>query len=395
MKSVIIKLCFIFLLVVIAFFSCKKPFNPDVPSNNFNLLVVEGFINTGADSTIIKLSRTGNVDNNNAIPEEGATVTVESDAGDKYNLPAKPKGIYASASLGLSSTKKYRVVIKTSGGSVYESDFVQPKQSPPVDVKWTTKEDGVYLNVSTQDATKNSRYYRWEFEEAWIFYAAYESLFKSIGDTMIKRNLIDDNIYKCWGSGKSANILLGTSVKLQDDIIAMNQIGIISSNSEKLSERYSILVKQYALSKEAFDFWEGLKATTENLGSIFDVQPSQVTGNIHNTANAEEPVIGFISAGTVSTQRIYINKSELPIWKVTYPFDCLNPPASFYTNPQLGQLSEKQYMHETYSFVALLPIYSTDPVTGITGPITGYTGASVDCADCTKRGTNKKPAFWQ
>ncbi|RZL08747.1 MAG: hypothetical protein EOO89_22275 [Pedobacter sp.] len=30
------------------------------------------------------------------------------------------------------------------------------------------------------------------------------------------------------------------------------------------------------------------------------------------------------------------------------------------------------------------------------GPVViGYTSATLDCGDCTRRGVNKKPAFWQ
>ena len=61
------------------FGACKEPFTPSVTTTNNNLLVVEGFINSGSDSTIIKLSRTAVIGDTNTItkPEMGAVVTVE------------------------------------------------------------------------------------------------------------------------------------------------------------------------------------------------------------------------------------------------------------------------------------------------------------------------------
>ena len=55
-----------------------------------------------------------------------------------------------------------------------------------------------------------------------------------------------------------------------------------------------------------------LKKNTEQLGSIFDALPSQINGNIHSATNPSEPVIGYISVGNVSSQRIFITKQQLP-----------------------------------------------------------------------------------
>jgi hypothetical protein len=42
--------------------------------------------------------------------------------------------------------------------------------------------------------------------------------------------------------------------------------------------------------------------------------PSQLTGNIHCLTNPNEPVIGFISAGTLRQQRILISRNQVPRW---------------------------------------------------------------------------------
>ena len=52
------------------------------------------------------------------------------------------------------------------------------------------------------------------------------------------------------------------------------------------------------------------------MGSLFDSQPSQLKGNIFNVTNPDEMVIGFVSAGTITEKRIYINNFEIPSFKL-------------------------------------------------------------------------------
>jgi hypothetical protein len=49
---------YLLIWLVIAATGCKKPFNPIVLSTSNSYLVVEGMINSGSDSTFIKLSHT-------------------------------------------------------------------------------------------------------------------------------------------------------------------------------------------------------------------------------------------------------------------------------------------------------------------------------------------------
>ncbi|MES2417715.1 MAG: DUF4249 domain-containing protein [Bacteroidota bacterium] len=363
--------------------SCKEQYIPEANTNRENILVVEGFINTGQDSTFIRLSRTVLVtDKEVKTPESGAVITVESDLNEKFVLTEQEKGIYASAPLNLSPLKKYRINIKTVQGATYQSDFVETKVSPSIDsVSYEIKQDGVQLFVSTKDVTNQTRYYRWEYEDTWIFFSKLNSSFIYRNRSIIPRQPAED-IYQCWGNGASSTIYLGSSAKLKDDIIFLNPITFIPSTSEKLELKYSILVKQYALTKEAYEFWQSLKKNTESLGSIFDSQPSQLTGNIHNLGNANEPVIGYISAGSITKKRFFLSKDSLPKWEATYPFDdCYRAdPVLFQDLPMYfedeNNIPTSEYLDES-------------------GKLIGYYAGARKCVDCTIRGTTKRPSFWQ
>src|SRR6202012_1062500 len=147
----------------------------------------------------------------------------------------------------------------------------------------------------------------------------FRSSFKSNGDTVLGRDLTNDNINVCWRSDTSSTIVLGSSAKLAHNVIANNPIISITSTSEKIGFEYSILVRQYALTADAYNFYTNLKKNTEQLGSIFDAQPSEISGNIHSVSNPMEPVIGYISVGSTASRRIFIYNKSLPGW-VVIPF---------------------------------------------------------------------------
>src|SRR5258708_35423980 len=105
-----------YLLVLPIFtMACKKPFTPPAIASCGSMLVVEGVINSGPDSTIIKLSRTVNVSNKvTANPVTGAVVTVENDQNISFPLAETSNGHYVSAGLNLDNSRTYRLSIKTS-----------------------------------------------------------------------------------------------------------------------------------------------------------------------------------------------------------------------------------------------------------------------------------------
>jgi len=91
--------------------------------------------------------------------------------------------------------------------------------------------------------------------------------------------------------------------------------------SEKKETKYSILVKQYALTADAYKFWQTLKLTRNNLER--SPLPSEVPGNIHCSNDKTEPVIGFISVGAVRQKRIFISSAHLAqTWNAPYPYEC-------------------------------------------------------------------------
>ncbi|MGZ5134000.1 MAG: DUF4249 domain-containing protein [Flavitalea sp.] len=296
--------------------SCRKPYEPSVIKANNKFLVFEGVINIGVNAvTSISLSRTRNLyDTLPFDPELFARATIETEGGPSYNLQEQGKGIYSSGALNLASSARYRVKIITSDGNQYLSDFVSVKLTPALDsITWKQDVDGVDIFLDTHDPQNNTTYYRWEYLETWEYHAFYDTNlgFKN-GQLYFKDS--SELVHKCWSNARSTEILIGTSAKLEEDVISLQPITFIPRHNEKISERYSILINQFALTREAFEHWQILEKNKRQRGTIFDIQPAQLSENIHCLTNPDEPVIGWVSASSIQEKRIFIRNSEVAPW---------------------------------------------------------------------------------
>ena len=359
---------------------CKQPYTPPALKTNYNYLVVDGFINGGPDSTIITLSRTRSlVDSIPNTPELQAQVTVEGQAADLYPLQELGNGIYAISQLSLNTNENYRLRIVTSNGEQYLSDFVPFKPTPPIDsVTWRQDSIGITVYANTHDPTNNTRYYRWDYVETWQYRTNYFTGFDFINGAVVQR-LPNQLIYDCWSTANSTSINVNTSAKLSQDVISNIAIANVASGDERLSVKYSIQVRQYALTLDAFNYWENLQKTTENLGTLFDPQPSQLTGNIHCVNNPAEPVLGYITASTRQTQRIFVSSGQVGNWNYI---------------PYYGACAITSVQNT--DILQYFPIGQQSAFTFIGQNNLLYLMSTPECADCRAHGgSNLKPSFWQ
>ncbi|RZL09134.1 MAG: DUF4249 domain-containing protein [Hymenobacter sp.] len=371
---------------------CVEPYAPDVISAPTSYLVVDGFIN-GNGSTRIKLSRTANLSTTTLPPvEKGAQLFVVDDSGLRYPLTEKSSGSYQSDSLQLNAARKYQLRIITAGNTTYESNLVPLKVTPPIDkLDWKLDGDQVRVSLSTQDPTQQSRYYRWGVIETWEFTSAFKSYLEY--DTRQKFIIARITpIYTCWRTERSSTIKQGSSAQLSQD--ALTDVSILSLNNraERLKVRYSALVSQYAETAEEFAYLELLRKNTEATGTVNDPLPTQLTGNVHRTDVASEPVLGFVGAHTVQYKRLFINRQELNLptsWQFDTPYtDCTQ---SQELVPDPGDKFPVSIPYtKVFNNIDAVPI----EYLLINGDQKGYIGSSRACVDCRTRGSNVQPSFW-
>ncbi len=352
--------------------SCVEPFSPPEVTNPGTYLVVDGFLNIGGDTSRVTLSHTQAVNDGKQFEMEGgATITAEAENGESYAFQDMGNGLYKLPPTTFNTDAKYRLRIRRFDGREYESDYVVVSKTPPIDsITYRVDEarNAMIIYVNTHDPSNQTRFYRWNFEETYEYRMPYYS---SLTRDYKNKQIIprSDNVNVCWRTLASRDIKLGSTIKLSQDIIRELPINIVDIASNKLYFGYTILLKQYGLTREAFEYWTDLAKTTQGTGSLFDPQPSQVTGNIHAKANAKELVFGYFSAAQEQKKRIFIREGL-----GAYP-RCIAPDTLTFEDALNGS-------------AVLLYFYMGQPKSG-------YLGTSESCADCRSQGGNTtKPAFW-
>jgi len=367
----------VFIILVFYYTACRERYDPPHSSLPESFLVVEGNLDPGPGITNIRLTKTLRLEDTIKVKvENNAQVLVEGKDGTVRNLTSMGDGYYTSPSLNLIIGNEYRLKIRLSGAE-YLSEFVKAKITPPIDsVNWKRNVEGVQLYVNTNDPSNNTRYYYWDYDETWEIRSTFPP--NKIYENGVIRDRVfpQEDVSICWKYNSSKGILIANSTRLQSDIISEFPVLFIPNADEKLFFRYSVLVRQYALEREAYNFFELMKKNTENIGSFFGSQPSEIRGNIHCVTNPNEFVIGFVTASTVTEQRIFISTLQVPFWV------------------RRNECEERLIANHPDSIASAI---NSGLMVSIFFdiPILKYQFSFPTCVDCTKRsGSTIRPSYW-
>lgn len=140
---------------------CVDPYRPPEIAAPDSYLVVNGYFNSvPGTTTTFQLARTQNLAEKKApVAETRAVVTIENKNKTIYALKEGTGGAYTLSGVTPQVGETYRLHIKTTKGGDYYSEYVPVVPTPPIDsVSWRVENDGVQINVNTQDPKNNSRY---------------------------------------------------------------------------------------------------------------------------------------------------------------------------------------------------------------------------------------------
>ena len=199
--------------------------------------------------------------------------------------------------------------------------------------------NGVQIYANAHDPSNTARYFRYDYQETWKFTSPFFAVLQYLNDCV--QDYAPNTISTCWHTDVSTRV---------------------------------ILAKQYAITKAAYNWWSIMQNNTENIGSIFGVQPAVDQGNIHCLTDTAEQVVGFVSAGTMRYQRIFITSDQVFPWDFISP--CLIDSCP---TDQMG----------AYYTTGFRPVQWKTQGHGAI-----YIGWKT-CVDCTLTGTNIQPPFWQ
>ena len=151
---------------------------------------------------------------------------------------------------------------------------------------------------------------------------------------------------------------------------------------QKLHHKYSLLVKQYSLGEMAFNYWNELKKSSQEQGSLFDRQPALLKSNVWNVNDENEFVLRFFSMAGMVEKRAFAVKPEglnlSPYEGFCYAVDTLTPPL---------------YVEGEYYRWDPAPMYFTRPLLKPHWNLEQMNKACLDCREY-KNSTHIPPGFW-
>lgn len=387
----------IFSLALITFLlkGCVEPYEIETQAFQ-NMLVVEATITNEFTFQEIKVSQTVPLEEQVRLGESNASVKIVDDAQNVYLFEENEPGIYVSSSkFAAQPNREYHLEIETKRGKSYLSEPTMLVQGTKIDDLKAIRtenpqgEDGVAIIL---DSDGDSDYYRYEYVETYKIV----SNFAILKDLVYVLNEDDVPVLTlvaktkeervCYGTDYSSDIVLSGAQSLTENKLDNFLVRFLKTGNPKISHRYSILVKQYAIGSAAYSFYQTMKelAVSENLFS--QSQPGFINGNIYAADNPEEKVIGFFSVSSVDVERIFFSFTDF------YDPNAAQP--SFASNCAPVRPSWKDLgifiTNDNYRFFE----ESAPPPGDFVFPLSDYVFVPAGCVDCTVFGSNKVPEFW-
>ena len=401
----------VFLLAI----SCVEEFNGEIQIESFeSVLVVDALITDETTTHEVLLTRVFQFEEDIPNPERNAMVQVVDDSGTEFPFLEMEPGVYHSQNeFSAVQGRTYTLNITTSDGRSYRSDATPMPNSTPIQELSAERvvndlgEEGVSIKLDNTPGGAEPSYFRFEYEETYKIIAPRWDPFEMEVVHYIACDTIPYQVEirprqeeqrTCFASASSLNIIQASTDELTENRIVNKEVRYLSRDNYIISHRYSINVKQYSQTLDAFSYYERLQdfSSFDNLFSL--VQPGLLEGNVFSETSSDEKVLGYFEVASVSTERMYFNYEDL------FPDEPLPPYAvdcGFMGNPQLYTAG-----YHCDGFRSCDGACESPLIEGILAGLITFAQENEEdfnqpyftwpspCGDCTKIGSNVVPEFW-
>jgi hypothetical protein len=350
---------------------CTIEFLPETKKTE-ELLVVEGMVTDQNRVNRIILSKSVQTGKPfTSKPVKGARVTITDENGFVNNLIEFPEGTYNTDSTTFRGHAggRYSLGIELND-TTYETDFIEMLPVPEINSLYYKKvviragrdsselEEGCSIFLDSYDPSGKCLFFRWDYVETWEYVIPYAALNKT-----------------CWITENSDEVLIRNTSSFSQARVTKYPVLFISNKTDRLKETYSILVNQYSITETEYKFWEMVQNISQKVGSPYDITPSAIPSNIRCVTDPGETVLGYFSVSATTRKRLFID--ELFMGQPNFYTYCATDTLSGEL-PQTGLNSEFWVIEDFSDEIPPFWVISTFR----------------ECADCTVRGTNIRPPFW-
>lgn len=315
--------------------SCIERYIPDSELDFVPNLIIDATISPDEGEQEIVISESSSPESPEFIPVSGCKVTVEDDKGHRFNFSESDQsGHYRGVIDGqfVIIGSKYRLSVVTPQGKNYISSFEELMPCPPVDSVYyeiesrpTTdpekNEDGLQFLINFEGSQTDGRFYRWQVEETYEYHSSFPlDRWRDEDLHVHDLTLPDYSNFVCYKTANLGDIFVLSTEGFASNSYKKFKLQFVNNLTQRLQHRYSILVRQYSISKGAYQYWESLKKNNQESVDLFGRQPANVKGNISNVNDSTEQTLGYFSVSSVNSKRIMIY--SVPGMKFDQVFYC-------------------------------------------------------------------------
>ena len=277
-------------------------------------LVVEGLL-TNEPFPWVRLTYSGRYNSNNPSPPQltvnDALVVIRDEEGHSVRLVPDP---FAPSYYGLRDStfrgevgRTYILSITLPDGTRYESRPERLNPVPVLEPLRATLRPGILafgqpdyydVRIDTQDPATPGNYYRWSalgWIGRWVQFDPNNPPVNVFGPPC--------NTCSCWipNYGPPGDVL-------SDALVNGNRITqrLVYSLPVYAVGPQFVQVRQFSITRAAYQYWTLFEQQRTRSGSLFDAQPASIEGNVRAVNDTTKRALGFFGASAVSQQRITI-----------------------------------------------------------------------------------------
>ncbi len=296
-----------------------------------NVLSIEGIV---SDAGVTQISIQRSISSNRGVysePVKDCVVEIAVNGGVRTKLAETiPAGIYIppSSFQGVVGSS-YQLFFKTPDGKSYESSVEKLLPAPPIKKIYQQfnptgqlTSDGKRVLYSTfdifvdfDDNAAQTNYYLWDYklyEKAYICITCDKGLLQGTNCVAVNsRGNPPTYDYVC--QGNCWDILRSSDINILSDVYS-NGKNIVGRSVAKVpfysTESALLDLRQYAISKQAYEYYKLLRDQTQTTGTLTDTPPAAIVGNIKNVNDPNEKIAGIFSAVGTSQVKYVVERID-------------------------------------------------------------------------------------
>lgn len=282
-------------------------------------LIISGRVSNSTEGNYVSVHRTG-VLGRPPEPVVNAQVSVTSGSGETQRLIAADSGFYKFRNTAFRGEvgEEYQLEVQLNGQVYYTETQVMPwlygrdslyfelAQTETISTQGVLVQDDVLeLYMDTEFNELPEKFYiRWDLEEAYTYLGTFlpSSHFPPSGGQVqcyVTNRLNEQRVFLHNGERNRARFIGKQhlfSRPIDKSFQALHYFNVIRSSMSQLTHRY----------------WSELDQVVNRQGSIFDVAPAAVQGNI--LSDRDEEVLGYFEVVSLDTTRLAVTRNDVPLF---------------------------------------------------------------------------------